>query len=97
MNLSYNFNDMKLHSIGIRIQSDLPSTIPQPTTSANEFSHNGIPLSCLDAGKSFLDKILAMPLEKYCLVSFIEWIWLPYALLRVSELSFPSEDFASIY
>lgn len=79
---------MELHSIGLRIT---PSTNPssEPFT-ASIPKHLDTLLTCLESGKAFLDKILSMPVTRYRHISFIQWMRLPYVLVIVSKLSFPS-------
>lgn len=85
---SYDFLNMELHSIGLRI---MPSTNPssEPFT-PSILKHLDTLFTCLESGKAFLDKILSMPLTRYRHISFIHWMRLPYVLVIVSKLSFPS-------
>lgn len=87
MELAYNFTDMELHSVGLRMA-------PNPTENAEISSPHSanvdqfnILLSCLDSGKAYLDKILSVPPTQYHLFSFVEWMRLPYVLLIISKLA----------
>lgn len=85
---SYDFLNMELHSIGLRIT---PSTNPSSesfTTSITK--HLDTLFTCLESGKAFLDKLLSMPVTRYRHICFIHWMRLPYVLVIVSKLSFPS-------
>ena len=95
MDLSYSFNDMELHLIGTRV---LPSsTVAHTAASPNALNILDILLSCLEAGKAYLDTILAIPSSQYRLFSFIEWMRLPYVILKISKLSFPSSHFTNAH
>lgn len=81
---------------GFDIQSSfinlvLHNAVPRATSNTNtptSFQIDSL-LHCLDAGKSFLDKFLAIPSSQYHLISFIEWMRLPYVIIILSKLSFP--------
>lgn len=76
---------MQLHSVGLRT---IPSSF-QPSTS-NPIQLNAL-LSTLEAGKRFLDLLMAFPVSDYHLISFSEWMRLPYVVMTISRLSIPSE------
>ncbi|ERF73018.1 hypothetical protein EPUS_07112 [Endocarpon pusillum Z07020] len=97
MDLSYAFVDMELHSVGIRMgASPASSILPSNTPPANRYRFDLL-LSCLEAGKAYLDTLLATPISHYSLFSFIEWMRLPYVLIIVSKLSFPSDSYADTH
>ncbi|KAI4154546.1 MAG: hypothetical protein LQ341_000329 [Variospora aurantia] len=94
LDLSYNFYDMVLHIIGTQLQ---PSTgITHSSGPTSTISLLDILLSCLEAGKAYLDTILCIPSSQYHYFSFIVWMRLPYVLLKLSKLCFPSEHFAAM-
>ncbi|KAL8918835.1 MAG: hypothetical protein Q9172_005249 [Xanthocarpia lactea] len=94
LDLSYNFYDMVLHIIGTQLQ---PSTnITHSSGPTNTISLLDILLSCLEAGKAYLDTILCIPSSQYHYFSFIVWMRLPYVLLKLSKLCFPSEHFTAM-
>ena len=95
MDLSYEFNRMELHSVGIRLSPASPGNAPAPITSANNTYQFDLLLSCLEAGKAYLDTVLAVPRAQYRLFSFIEWMRLPNVLLMISTLSFPSAKYSN--
>ena len=95
MDLSYEFNRMELHSVGTRISPTSPGKAPAPITSANNTYQFDLFLSCLEAGKAYLDTVLAVPRAQYRLFSFIEWMRLPNVLLMISTLSFPSARYSN--
>lgn len=76
---------MQLHSVGLR--TFLPSF--QPST-ANSTQLNSL-LSSLEAGKRFLDLLMAFPISDYHLISFSEWMRLPYVVMTMARLSIPSD------
>lgn len=73
---------MSLHDLGTRLDSG---------STANP-NHINILLNSFEAGKKFLDSLLAIPSSQYHLISFVEWMRLPYILIILSKLSFPSES-----
>lgn len=94
MDLSYAFVEMELHSVGIRMgASPASNVLPSSTPQANRYRFELL-LSCLEAGKAYLDILLAVPTPHYRLFSFIEWMRLPYVLIILSKLSFPSDNYA---
>ena len=95
MDLSYEFNQMELHSVGIRLSPTSLGSTPAPITSANNTYQFDLLLSCLEASKAYLDTILAVPRAQYRLFSFIEWMRLPNVLLMICTLSFPSEKYSN--
>jgi hypothetical protein len=52
-------------------------------------------LSCLRAGKDFLDKILATESSEYASLSLVEWILLPHVILILAKLSCPNPKYAA--
>jgi hypothetical protein len=76
---------MQLHSVGLR---PLPPT-SQPLV-ANPTQLNAL-LSSLEAGKRFLDLLMALPVSDYHLISFSEWMRLPCVVMTMARLSIPSE------
>ncbi len=85
---SYDFLNMELHSIGLRITPSAASSSELFTASIPK--HLDTLFTCLESGKAFLDKILYMPVTRYRHISFVHWMRLPYVLVIVSKLSFPS-------
>ena len=86
---------MELHSVGTRLSPTSPGNASAPITSANNTYQFDLLLSCLEAGKAYLDTILAVPRAQYRLFSFIEWMRLPNVLLMISTLSFPSAIYSN--
>ena len=97
MDLSYAFVDMELHSVGIRMGASPASSILPPNTPPANRYRVDLLLSCLEAGKAYLDTLLAAPTPHYGLFSFIEWMRLPYVLIIISKLSFPSDSYADTH
>ena len=89
LDLSYSFTELQLHGIGLRTAQ----SSPQPST-PNSTQLNAL-LSTLEAGKRFLDALLAFPISDYHLISFSEWMRLPYVVITVSRLCIPSEAHAA--
>jgi hypothetical protein len=87
--LSFLFTEMQLHSVGLRT---LPPTA-QPSA-ANPTQLNAL-LSSLEAGKRFLDLLMAFPVSDYHLISFSEWMRLPSVVMTMARLSIPSEAHAA--
>lgn len=85
--MSYTFVDMELHSVGIRMGASSTSS-----TQANRYRFDLL-LSCLEAGKAYLDTVFAAPSLHYRLFSIIEWMRLPYVLIIISKLSLPSDSY----
>lgn len=87
--ISYDFINMELQSVGLRMAVG-------PSMSRNNFgeaaSSNYLDLlfSCLECGKSYLEKLLSMSTTQYRQLSFLQWMRLPYVLVIISKLSFPS-------
>lgn len=79
---------MELHSIGLRITPG--TTISSSPFAASIPKHLDTLFTCLESGKAFLNKILSMPVTRYRYISFIHWMRLPYVLVIISKLSFPS-------
>jgi len=89
---SYHFVNMELNSIGLRMTpSPLNDSNPFSVTSTNN-SQFDILLSCLESGKAYLDSLLSVPPVQYRHFSFMEWTRLPYVLVIISKLSFPSPE-----
>ncbi|KAF2848072.1 hypothetical protein T440DRAFT_429272 [Plenodomus tracheiphilus IPT5] len=82
--IQYSFADMVLHNAGPRSNST--------TMTTGDPGQLDSLLTCLESGKSFLDKLLAIPVSHYHLVSFVEWMRLPYVLIVISKLSLPNTD-----
>lgn len=76
---------MILNSVALRPHT--PS-VPQPPHS--------VQLNCLfsalEAGKQFLDTLLSFPVNEYHLVSFVEWVRLPLAIMTIARLCMPTGD-----
>jgi hypothetical protein len=75
---------MLLHSVAMR-----PSLTEQSSSSADSTQLNAL-LSALEAGKRFLDALLAFPMEEYYLISFSEWMRLPTVIMTVARLCMPT-------
>lgn len=84
--IQYSFTDMVLHNAGPR------STGPTSTVETSQLENL---LTCLESGKAFLDRLLAIPVSHYHLLSFVEWMRLPYVLIVISRLSLPNGDHLS--
>ena len=93
--LSHHFSEMELHLIGIPTQST-PTLRGTPVSSPNSISQLNILLSCFTAGTSFLTLVLDTPPSQYRLFSFLEWMRLPYVLLKICTLCIPNEHFIQI-
>ncbi|KAF2469241.1 uncharacterized protein BDR25DRAFT_263691 [Lindgomyces ingoldianus] len=85
LDLSCSYTMMQLHSIGLRssqVSSEHPFASP---TQLNALS------STLEAGKSFLDALIAIPASEYHLITFPEWMRLPFVVMTITRLCIPSE------
>ena len=94
--LSHKFHEMELYLVGLPSQrrvSHSEHEIPDP---ANEMKRLDILMLYFEAGKSFLDIILESPVEQYRLFPFIEWMRLPYVLLKLCTLCTPNVYFSKI-
>lgn len=80
---------MELQSICLRMTPG-PSISPDIFGAATSSKYLGLLFSCLESGKSYLEKLLSMPTTQYRQLSFIQWMRLPYVLVILSKLSFPS-------
>ncbi|KAI9858208.1 MAG: hypothetical protein M1813_007857 [Trichoglossum hirsutum] len=87
MELAYNFTDMELHSVGLRMAPNPTENAEISSPHSADVDQFNILLSCLDSGKAYLDKILSVPPTQYHLFSFVEWMRLPYVLLIISKLA----------
>ncbi|KAI9765807.1 MAG: hypothetical protein M1840_007089 [Geoglossum simile] len=87
MGLACNFTSMELHSVGLRMAPSLAENVEISSAHSADMDQFNILLSCLDAGKAYLDNILSVPPTQYRLFSFVEWMRLPYVLLIISKLA----------
>ncbi|KAF2196697.1 hypothetical protein GQ43DRAFT_382687 [Delitschia confertaspora ATCC 74209] len=85
--LSYNLAQMELHSIGLHALVNLDDS-----SGRSNASHLNVLLSCLEAGRAFLDNLLALPTSDYHLISSAEWLRIPFVLMTLAKLAFPSAD-----
>ena len=88
---------MQVQSIGLSNNSSSSragGTVAQPSTSAFYLDHN---LSCLPAGKAYLDAILAIPAMHYRLLSFVEWMRLLRVVAFICKLCIPSNHYTEIH
>ena len=88
---------MQVQSIGFSNNSSSSragGTVAQPSTSAFWLDHN---LSCLQAGKAYLDAILAIPAMHYRLLSFVEWMRLLRVVAIICKLCIPSNHYTDIH
>ncbi|ORY18170.1 hypothetical protein BCR34DRAFT_554339 [Clohesyomyces aquaticus] len=85
LDLSYSFARLQLHSVGLR---PLPPSLGP--SSASPVQLNSL-LSALEAGKSSLDSLLDLPASDYHLLSFPEWMRLPFVVMTVAKLCIPSD------
>lgn len=89
LELSYSFTEMQLHSIGLRTSATLTQSPIADPTQLNAL------LAALEAGKRFLDALLTFPVSDYHLISFSEWMRLPYVVITVARLCIPSDAHAA--
>lgn len=82
LELSCSFTDMQLHSVGLRPSSQL--------TNGRSAQLKAL-LAALEAGKRFLDVLLTYPADEYHLISFAEWMRLPWVIMTIARLCMPSE------
>lgn len=94
--ISYDFVNMELHSIGLRMTPG-PSMSPNDFGAADSANYLDLLFSCLECGKSYLEKLLSMPTAQYRQLSFIQWMRLPYVLIIISKLSFPSPMHTAVH
>lgn len=87
--ISYDFINMELQSVGLRIAVS-PSMSPNNFREAASSNYLDLLFSCLECGKSYLEKLLSMSATQYRQLSFLQWMRLPYVLVIISKLSFPS-------
>lgn len=87
---------MELQSIGLRMTPG-PSVSPNVSGAAASSNYVDLLLSCLEYGKSYLEKLLSMPTTQYRQLSFIQWMRLPYVLVIISKLSFSNPMHAAIH
>jgi hypothetical protein len=80
---------MQLNSIALR---PIPELSQQGLSSSLQL--NSL-LSALEAGKRFLDTLLSIPVTDYYLISFSEWMRIPYVIIAVSRLCIPCDAHAS--
>jgi hypothetical protein len=74
---------MMLHSVALRSQPASERPITNDSIQLNAL------LSALEAGKRFLDALLAFSIHEYHLISFSEWMRLPTVLMTVARLCMP--------
>jgi hypothetical protein len=85
LELSYAFTDMQLHAVALR-----PSSHDYQHQSSSTDQLNAL-LATLEAGKRFLDTLLALPVTQYHLFNFSEWMRLPAVVITMSRLCIPSD------
>jgi hypothetical protein len=73
-----------LHSIALRPQ-------PNNETAKSDSTQLRALVTALEAGKRFLDTLLSLPVDKYPLVSFSEWIRIPSVIMLVAKICMPSD------
>lgn len=95
LELSYNFVSMELHSIALRRLRKGP-THGASTRGWESQSIDSL-LTCLEAGKKFVEQLLALETSHLASVSFAAWVRLPYVLTVTANLCFPSEEFDTIH
>ncbi|KAF2274045.1 uncharacterized protein EI97DRAFT_469018 [Westerdykella ornata] len=91
LDLCHAFTDMQLHAVSLR---------PAPL----ELHHQGVSnttqlnslLATLEAGKRFLDTLVAFPTSLYHTISFAEWIRFPHVVVTVSRLCLSNESLATL-
>ncbi|KAF2179445.1 hypothetical protein K469DRAFT_716434 [Zopfia rhizophila CBS 207.26] len=86
LELPYSYTKMQLHSIALRP----PLSDNSQLAAASPTQLNAL-LIALEAGKAFLDSLLAFPTSEYHLITFVEWMRLPYIVVTISKLCIPSE------
>ncbi|KAF2265012.1 hypothetical protein CC78DRAFT_210696 [Lojkania enalia] len=91
LDLSYHFAKIELYATALR-QSP-PLSPPQATNSSAQI--NAL-LSALEAGKCFFDRLLEIPVSEYHLVSFSEWMRLPFVIITISKLCIPNETYKTL-
>ena len=87
---------MQVQSVGLSNNSSslrAGGISAQPSTSTFYLDHR---LSCLQAGKAYLDAILAISAMHYRLISFVEWMRLPRVVAIICKLCIPSNHYTEI-
>ncbi|KAF2646519.1 hypothetical protein P280DRAFT_464726 [Massarina eburnea CBS 473.64] len=85
IDLSSSFTSMQLHAIALRSPPTSAQQNPQDHIQINAL------LTALVACKRHLDLLLGVPASEYCLMSFSEWMRLPYVLITLARLCIPSD------
>ena len=88
LDLSSSFTDMQLHSIALR-----PFNTSMLPVTADSTRLNAL-LATLDACKRYLDKVIALPVSEYHLISFVEWMRLPGVIITLARLCMPNDSLA---
>ncbi|KAL6720618.1 hypothetical protein ACLMJK_002543 [Lecanora helva] len=88
--LSFPFYEMELYLLGSQARAG------DAALSATGISLPDVLTRCFEACKSFLDNFLDIPTDHYRFLSFVEWMRLPYVILKVCCFCFPSDNFAQI-
>lgn len=87
--LSSSFTEMQLNSIVLR-----PATVSAQQDCADPTVFNAL-LATLEACKRFFDTLLAFPMSEYHLISFSEWMRIPFVVIILARLCIPSEAHAA--
>ena len=95
--LSYNFINMEVHSIGLRRNLSSSRAGGTSTQSPTDTLHLDHLHSCLQSAKAYLDAIIAMSVLHYCHLSFAEWMRLPRVLAIICKLCIPSNYHTEIH
>ncbi|KAF2732603.1 hypothetical protein EJ04DRAFT_440740 [Polyplosphaeria fusca] len=86
LDFAYAYAEMQLHSIALR----------PPSSSGAQHDGSSAQLrslwSALEAGKRFFDMLLAFPATEYHLLTFSDWMQLPYVVITVARLCMPNEN-----
>ena len=88
---------MQVQSVGLSNNSSSSragGTTAKPSASTFCLDHH---LCCLQAGKAYLDAILAISTVDYRLLSFVEWMRLPRVIAIICKLCIPSNHYSETH
>ncbi|KAF1951391.1 hypothetical protein CC80DRAFT_210541 [Byssothecium circinans] len=89
IDLSSSFTSVQLHALALRSPASSTRPNPQDPTQINAL------LAALEACKRHLDLLLGIPASEYHLISFSEWMRLPYVLITLARLCTPSDTLSA--
>ncbi|KAL5117032.1 hypothetical protein ACEQ8H_005119 [Pleosporales sp. CAS-2024a] len=84
LTLSSSFTEMLLHNVALRPDANEKRPGGMDSTQMQSL------VCAFEAGKRFLDALLAVPTDEYHLISFPEWMRLPTVIMTVAKMCMPS-------